>query len=257
MKQRIITAAVLIAVVLPMLLVGGVLLDILIVAFTLLACYETLNLFGSSWSNAIKLPVYVMFLVADIVAIAFPTFFEIPQAILIVYLFTVVVFDKKTTVDQAGLVFMLFCIVYGTVVAINQMMTLNKLMIFYPLFATYLTDAFAYFTGRAFGKHKLNERISPKKTIEGTIGGYIFGFVGSLLFGLLVLTELPVWFVVAGSVIMPLVGQIGDLAFSAIKRHYCVKDFGWIFPGHGGVLDRIDSLTFNCLVMHCLFLFLL
>ena len=117
------------------------------------------------------------------------------------------------------------------------------------LLATYLTDTGAYFAGRFFGRHKLNERISPKKTIEGAIGGYLFGAIGSFLFGYFMVLDLfPLWYISLISCTMPLAGQLGDLSFSAVKRHFNVKDFGTIFPGHGGVLDRIDSLIFNLLI---------
>ncbi|HQB32818.1 MAG TPA: phosphatidate cytidylyltransferase, partial [Erysipelotrichaceae bacterium] len=109
----------------------------------------------------------------------------------------------------------------------------------------------------AFGKHKLNPRISPNKTIEGTLGGYVFGAVISFLFGYFFVKGATLPLLIAGSILMPAVGQVGDLAFSAIKRHFNIKDFGNIFPGHGGILDRVDSLTFNSLVMFSLMIILL
>ena len=128
----------------------------------------------------------------------------------------------------------------------------DKMFLTLMLVGTYLTDAFALFCGRAFGKHKLNERISPNKTIEGAIGGYLITSIICLIIGLIGVKNVSLSMVVVGSFTYTAVGQVGDLAFSAIKRHYGIKDFGNIFPGHGGVLDRIDSLTFNCLWTLCL-----
>ena len=96
-----------------------------------------------------------------------------------------------------------------------------------------------------FGKHKLNERISPKKTIEGSVGGFIISTIVCLSFSFIFIKGFPIGLSIVASITLPIMGQIGDLAFSAIKRHFAIKDFGNIFPGHGGILDRIDSLIFN------------
>jgi len=105
------------------------------------------------------------------------------------------------------------------------------------------TDTFAYFCGRFFGKHKLMPITSPKKTVEGAVGGSCFALLFSLLAGLIYgkvdYLSLCV-FVVSASV----VGQIGDLSMSALKRIAGVKDYGNLFPGHGGFLDRFDSILF-------------
>ena len=92
-------------------------------------------------------------------------------------------------------------------------------------------------------------RISPKKTWEGAFGGWLTGMVLSLLVGILLIKNINIniGFILINSFMLPIIAQIGDLSFSAIKRHYGVKDFGSIFPGHGGVLDRLDSLLF-CLM---------
>ena len=124
---------------------------------------------------------------------------------------------------------------------------------------SWMTDTGAYFTGRLFGKHKLAPNISPKKTWEGAIGGFIFCMlsvsgVAYLLTGPLNILPFDVnWIYLlvitaAGSVI----SMIGDLSFSVIKRAFNIKDFGNIMPGHGGVLDRFDSSLFVCPVL-CLF----
>ena len=119
--------------------------------------------------------------------------------------------------------------------------------------ANYACDTGAYFIGIRYGKRKLNERLSPKKTIEGSIGGWVVGFMSSFLFGLIFLQAFYTFnFLIVGSLLIPLTAQVGDLFFSSIKRHYQVKDFGGIFPGHGGVLDRIDSLIFSLFLINLL-----
>ena len=121
-------------------------------------------------------------------------------------------------------------------------------MYFFIFLASLLCDTGAYFVGMLCGKHKLCERLSPKKTIEGAIGGFVVGCAGSLAFGYIASSISGIsfnWSMFAMlSVVLPVLSMIGDLYFSAIKREVGIKDFGTIFPGHGGVLDRIDGLLF-------------
>ncbi|KAF0226311.1 MAG: phosphatidate [Erysipelotrichaceae bacterium] len=123
-------------------------------------------------------------------------------------------------------------------------------MMIFLLISTYTTDTGAYFSGFYFGKTKLNERISPKKTVEGSIGGWLIGSISGFIFAYFMVKGFNFWILVVMAVVFPIIGQIGDLAFSAIKRHFKIKDFGSIFPAHGGVLDRIDSLVFNLLFFY-------
>ncbi|MBR5381238.1 MAG: phosphatidate cytidylyltransferase [Oscillospiraceae bacterium] len=124
----------------------------------------------------------------------------------------------------------------------------GRLLVLSPLFAAFLSDTGAFFAGRFFGRHKLAPLISPNKTVEGAVGGLVGGVIGMLIFGALVrlfLKLTPSWTAMAAwGVIGSIFGQIGDLSFSAIKREYDIKDFGKLLPGHGGVLDRFDSVLF-------------
>ncbi|MDR1516773.1 MAG: phosphatidate cytidylyltransferase [Dysgonamonadaceae bacterium] len=105
----------------------------------------------------------------------------------------------------------------------------------------WINDTAAYLVGSLLGRHKLIERISPKKTVEGFIGGIAFCVGAALLFARF-FPEYPAWFWIVFGLITALFGTVGDLFESLIKRSYDVKDSGHIIPGHGGVLDRIDSL---------------
>lgn len=118
-----------------------------------------------------------------------------------------------------------------------------------PFVAAWLTDTFALFSGKLFGKHPLAPLVSPKKTVEGAIGGIVGAVISMLLYGYILkigFSLTPNYGVLAligflGSI----VGQIGDLSMSVIKRKYGIKDYGRIMPGHGGVLDRFDSVLFT------------
>jgi phosphatidate cytidylyltransferase len=107
-----------------------------------------------------------------------------------------------------------------------------------------LTDTGAYYTGRSLGRHKLAPRVSPGKTIEGSIGGFISAALAGLASKYAFFPEIPAWHALALGALVGIVGQIGDLAESLLKRGSEVKDSGNIFPGHGGMLDRVDSLLF-------------
>ena len=112
-----------------------------------------------------------------------------------------------------------------------------------------MTDTFALITGKLIGKRKLAPTISPKKTIEGSIGGSIMGtFVASAYYITVVNPFKSLVLVILISFLLTCVGQLGDLAFSFIKREYDKKDFSNFIPGHGGILDRFDSLIFVVLV---------
>ncbi|RMF54267.1 MAG: phosphatidate cytidylyltransferase [Bacteroidetes bacterium] len=106
----------------------------------------------------------------------------------------------------------------------------------------WITDTFAYYAGRAFGRHPLAPTVSPKKTWEGAIGGAVGGLLGAVVFRLTVLPFLDWPHVVALGLIGGVVSQLGDLAESRMKRSVGVKDSGTLLPGHGGLLDRIDAL---------------
>ena len=121
-------------------------------------------------------------------------------------------------------------------------------MVLIPLVAAFSSDTMALFTGMALGKHKLAPRVSPNKTREGALGGIAGGMVGMVLFRIIffLVTELQLhilWCILLG-LVGAVMGQLGDLVFSCIKREYGIKDYGRLLPGHGGVLDRFDSVIF-------------
>ena len=126
------------------------------------------------------------------------------------------------------------------------------LLVFVILWAN---DTFAYLTGRLLGKHKLFERISPGKTIEGSIGGLVFTLAGIMLFSHYV-DWLSLWQAIGMGLIAVVFGTLGDLCESMLKRQAGVKDSGNLIPGHGGVLDRFDSVLFAVPFVY-VFLFLI
>ncbi len=128
----------------------------------------------------------------------------------------------------------------------------STLLFVYVILGTIVNDIGAYFIGVLFGKHKLNPRISPKKTWEGFAGGCVCSFIVTAAFAFIMdAVNLPIlpnlslekWYwVILISLFMPLIANLGDFTFSAIKRSFNIKDFSHVLPGHGGILDRFDSL---------------
>ena len=123
-----------------------------------------------------------------------------------------------------------------------------RLYMFLPFVCAFTSDAFALFAGMRFGKHKLAPHLSPKKTVEGSVGCFLGAALCCVLYGLFiskVLGHAPVyWMLALYGLLGSLVSQLGDLSFSYIKRQYGIKDYGHLFREHGGVLDRFDSVTF-------------
>lgn len=115
-------------------------------------------------------------------------------------------------------------------------------------------DTGGYFGGRFFGRHKLYEAVSPKKTVEGAIGGLVASALSALLIQVVLKPLMPMWHTVALSIVAGALGQAGDLGESLIKRSVGVKDSGAIVPGHGGILDRVDALllTSSCVYLYTL-----
>ena len=136
----------------------------------------------------------------------------------------------------------------------------------YVVLGTICCDIGAYFVGMIFGRHKLNERISPKKTWEGFVGGLVFSFAISATFAFVCAAcktpihpnlQLENWYwIVILSIGIPLFANLGDFSFSNIKRHFGIKDFSNVLPGHGGILDRIDSLLFTSAFVAVMLIFI-
>lgn len=252
MKTRFLTTLLILAFIIPALLFGGIILNALIAFIIIFGGSEFLSL-----SDHKKWPVFVkpLMIIMLFVILFLPEklqFASIGVGILICL--AIPVQFEEFNVKDSFLCIAFLSFFYLVATSFLTIYDANALYIWYIIFATYLCDTAAYFSGYFFGKHKLNPRISPKKTVEGSIGGWIFGAIGSCLFGLYFLPELTFLSLSITSAILAFTGQIGDLAFSAMKRTYHIKDFSNLLPGHGGVLDRLDSLIFNFI---CFYLILL
>ena len=176
-------------------------------------------------------------------------------------LFCLLIFSngKYTVADISvtlfGILYIVFLFLFVT---LTRNMELGYLYIWLIFIGAWATDTFAYFTGVTIGKTKILPKVSPKKSLEGCIGGVIGCIAAMLLFGLYFKNTIsvPLYHFAILGLICGLISQIGDWAASAVKRAVQIKDYGNIMPGHGGVLDRLDSILFTAPVVYfyiCLF----
>ncbi|MEG0276748.1 MAG: phosphatidate cytidylyltransferase [Coprobacillus sp.] len=249
MKTRIITGLVLIAAILPCVYIGGIPFQVFIGIVAGAAVFEMLSICDRPKANIYLYPLVGLFV---FYSLYLETDLLISSSILIVYL---IILSACSMFDY-GMNFNRLCYYFtvGVLIAMGLHM-IYQLRITYGFesilllaLATFGTDTGAYFAGMMFGKHKLNPRLSPKKTIEGSIGGIILGTVLSVAFGAYIKMESPSLYLIVICFILTITSQIGDLIFSSIKRSFEVKDYSQLLPGHGGVLDRFDSILFNAMV---------
>ena len=178
--------------------------------------------------------------------------------ILIVLFAQVVATEMRTTFKDIAYTFIgIFYVVFFIMfVAFIDGMPNGKILIWYVILAAWGTDIFAYLIGKHFGKHKFS-KVSPKKSIEGCIGGTVGAVILMLIYTYVANTywgmNYSYLFITGIGIILSLVGQIGDFAASSIKRFVDIKDYSNLIPGHGGMLDRIDSLIFLAPFAYALF----
>ena len=188
------------------------------------------------------------------------TYFMITVILLLMALMVVYVFSfPKYTANQVMTTY--FSLIYAPImlsfVFLTRQLAYGAYLVWMIFISSWISDTCAYLVGVLFGKHKLVPHLSPKKTIEGAIGGILGSAVVGGLFGFFLLDKTmgvnqfgPILFVIGaiGSVI----SQIGDLAASAVKRNHDVKDYGNLIPGHGGIMDRFDSVIFTAPMIYFL-----
>lgn len=260
MKTRVITAIIALAVFVGVLLAPPIVFTIALAAVTvimLFECYKATNADAAmkvvGFVSAAMLMLTMYFMMQE----DFAVFFVYMTATIIVLLYMVLTVLRHGKRDYKDILASGFLTLYITVsmwcILFTRQFFKTDLMLIIFICA-WSCDTFAYFSGRLFGRHKLIPYVSPNKTVEGAIGGVIGAVICCLIY-LLVLYNLPTTdFIVRtnrwifGFAVTGFVGgicsQIGDLIASSIKRDNDIKDFGWIFPGHGGFMDRFDSVMF-------------
>lgn len=251
MKKRILSALIMLVIIIPILIKGGVLFSLTTAAIGLLGFKELLDLKEKEIPFFVKIIAIFSFLYLTLSNLENKTLFYANYKSITLILFFILVplviyrDNKKYDIEDA-----LFLIgsIFFLGVAFNYLIVVRQFSLYYLIFLlliTIITDTFAHLTGTLIGKHKLCPSISPNKTVEGFIGGVVFGTFVSTVFYISVF-EYTGSLIVLVLIVMLLsvIGQLGDLVFSSIKRHFNIKDFSNLIPGHGGILDRLDSILF-------------
>lgn len=258
MKQRIQTAIMALIVFVPIVYIGGIPFTIFVYLMATIALVELLKMRKvGKYSIPAVLAVLTLWAIlpnvpADIVG--WFTKSEIIMMFALILLSYTVLVKNKFTFEDAGFI-MLATIYVGMgffyLIETRDLKNPEGLYnIFYVLLVIWATDSGAYFFGRAFGKKKLWPMISPNKTIEGALGGILLSVAVGVVFNFFTPYPRAMLLVIGVTILVSIFGQIGDLVESAFKRHYNVKDSGDILPGHGGLLDRFDSLLFVLPLLH-------
>ena len=253
MKKRVISAIVALAIVIPLFLLGGIAFRVGVALLAAQAFRETFNLKESHnpYPDFIKamglLGVELLVLLNNDGSYIFTGVSLLAIAFIFLGLLIPSIFDTKgkyTTKDAFYLIGTILVIGIFFNILISLRMAEKWLLVYLLLIST-MTDTFAYFIGSLIGKHKILPKVSPKKSVEGCIGGSVVGTaIASIFYYFVVTNSINIGLLVLMTFVLTVLGQLGDFFFSKIKRENDIKDFSNIMPGHGGILDRLDSITF-------------
>ena len=251
MKKRIISAVIALIIVIPLIILGGYFFTSAACILAILAYKELIDLKKSHEKYPQLMIIFGLFAMISLILSNYEdlsiyhgiTYQVIAMDLLLIL--TPVVFyqnNKYTTKDAFYLlgIVLLLGIVFNIFIIIRNR---GLYLFFYLILIPIITDTFAMLGGKYFGKHKLCPKLSPKKTWEGSIAGLIFGTIVGVLFYIFLVGDFNIRTIFM-TMILSCAGQIGDLVMSKIKRENDIKDFSNIMPGHGGILDRLDSTMF-------------
>lgn len=264
MKQRIITGVIAAALFIPFVIYGNVPFSVLVCAIAAVGFYEILRMKDIALISVPGLLGFLAMLilvVPDVWADAFLQIVGYDSRLTVLYglaalllIYTVLV-KNKMTFDEVGFIILGALYVGLGFHYLIETRAAGLVFVVYCLLVVWTTDSGAYFVGRKFGKKKLWPEISPKKTVEGFVGGIVIAVLFAVAMQLITPFMSSMLTLIVVTIVASIIGQMGDLVESAIKRHYNVKDSGSILPGHGGILDRFDSLLFVLPLLHFLHVF--
>ena len=242
MKKKLLGAALMLTICIPLIILGGIYYSIFIGIVSVLALWELNSLYKREKKLHIVIEILSYFCLLMIV-FSFDYFLYALCLTIFIFLSTSMITGKEFTFKNCCQILtgILFIGISFYVIKDIRIESIHNLI--YILLITVLTDTFALFGGKLFGKHKLIERVSPNKTIEGSLVGTIFGTIGPVIYYLFMIDpgcNIPLICVI--TLALSIVGQVGDLIFSSIKREFGIKDYSKLIIGHGGILDRLDSL---------------
>jgi phosphatidate cytidylyltransferase len=221
-----------------------------------LALYEFLAL-GKHKGYALPIPLCIavmLFIIAAFVLEPISVEMGVFAALLVIpasYVFSRASLDDALPSSAIAVMATLYVgMLGGSLIRLRNDFAVGWKLVCFLLLVVWLGDAGAYYVGKAFGRHQLSPRISPKKTVEGLAGGVAVSIITALVIHFTFFKELPLLHAAIAGVILSLAGVIGDLAESMWKRSAAVKDSGTLIPGHGGFLDRFDSIFFTTPILY-------
>ncbi len=254
MKTRVISAVIALLIFIPIIFHGGMVFNIVAYLIGLIALKEFMDAKGTKKEIPfiIKIVAYILIsliILTDVtkVSINYSLDYRIIALLFLSLLTPVVLYHDNNKYSIKDAFYLISGILFlGISLALLIMLRHIDLKLFVFLFIiTIMTDTFAYITGCLVGKHKLVPSVSPKKTWEGMLGGTVMGvFISSMFYFTCINPNVSLVNLILVCIFLSLIGQAGDLVFSSIKRYFKIKDFSNIMPGHGGVLDRLDSIIF-------------
>ena len=254
MKKRILSAIIMILIFVPLLFIGGVPFTILMTLLALASMYELITIREKKKKipMLIKVISYLLVIFSSILTynqniFSYTMSYQLISFIVLIFLLPILLKSKSMDYDINDALYLvgslLFINIAFNLILVVRNYSLNYLI--YLLLITVITDTFALITGMYIGKNKLAPSISPHKTIEGFIGGALMGtFVATTFYFTVIDSNISLVILILTTAFLSVIGQLGDLVFSSIKRTYGVKDFSNLIPGHGGILDRLDSIIF-------------
>lgn len=251
MKERVISAVVASLIAVPLIILGGVFFEIGVCLLGVLAFKELLEL-PKSHGHIPNMMVFLglislilLILSNNIIGGGFSFYsYQLLSIVVLLVLLPTIFYEKGVYKSSDAFMLLAMIIFLGLTFSTLIKVRMDSLWLFvFLIVVPMINDIFAFLIGKRWGKHKLCPLISPKKTWEGSIGGLLFGLAGGLaIYGTLVGSiTLKVVLLVAA---LCVIGQMGDLVMSQIKRENGIKDFSNLMPGHGGILDRLDSTIF-------------
>lgn len=255
MKQRVITAIIALIILVPLIIYGNWPFILMTYLLASVALFELTRMY-----NEKKAIIYLILSLPFLWLLLYPLPLFIPS-IKIMLLFAIILFilsvlrKNKFTFQDGSFLFMATFYIAMAFYFLIEVRFLGLNYFLFVLFLIWATDTGAYFVGKSMGNRKLWPEISPNKTIAGAIGGICIAIIVAVIYQLIYPFDLSLAMIILIAVLISVFGQLGDLVASAIKRQYDIKDYGKLFPGHGGVLDRLDSLLFVMLLLYLLPLF--
>ena len=261
-KTRLISGVILVAAALVLIITGGMVLYITALVLSLIAASELYKATGVKKDGSYGILGFVGFaaIVFYYIALRF-----LPEnlhmmailfgflAIMFVYVFT---FPKYKTLEVMSTFFgIVYCGVMISCIYLTRMLPDGKFHVWLIFLSAWGCDTCAYCVGSKLGKHKMTPVLSPKKSVEGAVGGVAGAIILGIIYALCTHGPVGIYAIVCGE--GALIAMVGDLAASAIKRNMEIKDYGKLIPGHGGILDRFDSIIFTAPIIYYLFVLLL